>query len=179
VVPPVKERAIVPGLLIGAATGTLATLAATLSRPELYIDWGALPGVLVVIPLCTLGAGALVALPLASTGRIAWRAAAAAVATSLVVGEAIFAATQGSAFARWSAARHWAEAERHAAGERADSERETCRRVLAEAPTPPPPLPPPAPPGAVALRGAPAPGPASGAGLLPYSRERCAELLGR
>ena len=163
------------GLLLGVATGTLATLAAALSSPELYIDWGALAGVLVVIPLYTIGAGALVSLPLAATRRISWKVAAAAVATSLVVGEAIFAATQGSSFARWSAARHWAQVERRAAGERAETQREICRRVLAEPPIPPPP----APPGATVLKGGIAPGTAGGATLLPLTRERCAELLGR
>ncbi len=161
------------GLVLGVATGALATVAATLSNPELYIDWGGVAGTLVVIPLYTVGAAAVVALPLAATRRIAWRSVAVAIAVSLLVGEALFAASQGSSFARWSAARHWTAVERRAAGEREETERETCRRVLAESRIPSPP----APPGATAAR--PKPGAGSATSLMAATRERCAELLGR
>ena len=154
--PDPPARRLRSGLLLGAATGALATVAIALASPDLYIDWGLLPGVLVVIPLASMGLTALVALPLAALRRLTWGAAVAAVLTALVVGELIFLGSQGTAFARWSASRHWAATERRAAAEREATERETCRRVLAEGLAPP-------------RRGS----------LVLLDRERCAELLGR
>jgi hypothetical protein len=161
--PDPPARRLRSGLLLGAATGALATVAIALASPDLYIDWGLLPGVLLVIPLASMGLTALVALPLAALRRLTWGAAVAAVLTALVVGELIFLGSQGTAFARWSASRHWAATARRAAAEREATERETCRRALAEAPAPPPPVP-----------GAPRRG-----SLVLLDRERCAELLGR
>lgn len=132
------SRRLVTGLLLGVGTGALATIAVALTSPELYIEWGALPGALLVIPLASMGLTALVALPLAALRRLTWGAAVAAVLTALVVGELIFLGSQGTPFARWSASRHWAAAERRAAAEREAVERETCRRILAQAPAPPP-----------------------------------------
>ena len=170
------SRRLLFGLLLGAVTGALATVAVALASPGLYIDWGLLPGVLLVVPLASLGLTALVALPLAAMRRLTWGGAAVAVLTALVAGELTFLASQGTAFARWSASRHWAAAERRAEAERKATERETCRRLLAEAPVPPPPAPD-VPPG---VSVAPAkPRSPSGRGLLPFDRARCAELLGR
>jgi hypothetical protein len=166
------------GLLLGAATGALATVATALANPDLYIDWGLLPGVLLVIPLASMGLTALVALPLAALRRLTWGAAVAAVLTALVVGELIFLGSQGTAFARWSASRHWAAAERRAAAEREATQRETCRRVLAQAPAPPPPVPD-APPGARVAPAEPRTGGSRGGSLMLLDREHCAELLGR
>ena len=165
------------GPLLGSVTGAVATVAVVLASPGLYIDWGVLPGALVVIPLASMGLTALVAVPLALRRRLTWGAAAAAVLTALVVGELIFLGSQGTAFARWSASRHWAAAERRAAGEREATERETCRRLLAPAPVPPPPAPE-VPPGAsVAPAGPRTAGPRRGS-LVTLDRERCAKLLG-
>jgi hypothetical protein len=168
---------LLPGLLLGAGTGALATIAVALVSPGLYIDWGVLPGVLLVIPLASMGVTALVALPLAALGRLTWTAAVAAVLTALLVGELIFLGSQGTSFARWSASRHWAATERRAAGEREATERETCRRVLAAAPVPPPA--PDAPPGAGVAPASPPTGESGGGSLLVLDRERCAELLRR
>ena len=85
-----------------------------------------------------MGITALVALPLAALRRLTWGAAIAALLTALLVGELIFLGSQGTAFARWSASRHWATVERRGAAEREETQRETCRRVLAEARVPPP-----------------------------------------
>jgi len=164
-----------PGVPLGAAAGTLATAAVVLSSPDLYIDWGSLAGMLVVIPAWALGAAAVVAIPLAVRRRIAWTAVPLALVTSVVVGELIFQATLGTAFARRSAARHWTAVERGAAAEREAEERAVCRRVMAERPTPAPPTP----PGAVLSRSVPPKGAGSGAALLGYDRARCAALLER
>ncbi|MDQ3209443.1 MAG: hypothetical protein M3Q37_12675 [Gemmatimonadota bacterium] len=169
------RRPVWPGVPLGAAAGTLATAAAVLTSPDLYIDWGSLAGMLVVIPACALGAAAVVAIPLAVRRRIAWTAVPLALVTSVVLGELIFQATLGTAFARRSAARHWTAVERRASAERKAEERAVCRRVMAERPTPPPP----APPGAVLSRSAPPEGAGSGAALLAYDRARCAALLKR
>jgi hypothetical protein len=115
--------------------------------------------VLLVIPLASMAVTALVALPLAALRRLTWGAAVAAVLTALLVGEMIFLGSQGTAFARWSASRHWAAVERRAAAEREATERETCRRVLAEA--------------------RPREDASSRGSLMLLDRERCAELLGR
>lgn len=165
------------GLLLGAGTGALATVAVALSSPELYIDWGALPGALLVIPLASVGLTALVALPLVLSRRLTWGAATAAVLTALVVGELIFLGSQGTAFARWSARRHWAASERRAAVEREATERETCRRLLAQAPAPV--RPPPSPPGANVAPARPRSDGSGRGSLLVLDQERCAELLGR
>ncbi len=149
-----------------------------LASPGLYIDWGLLPGVLLVIPLASIGLTALVALPLAALRRLTWSAAVAAILTALVVGELIFLGSQGTAFARWSASRHWAATERKAAAEREATEEETCRRVLAEAPAPPPPVPD-APRGARVDLSEPRPEGSGRGSLVLLDRERCAELLGR
>ena len=162
-----------PGVLLGAAAGALATVFAALTSPELYIDWGSLAGALAVVPLFTLGAAALVTIPLAARRRVAWMAVPLALVTALVVGELVFQASLGTPFARWSAARHWASVERRAAAEREATEREVCRRVLAEAPIPPPT----APPGAAVTRIAPDQATGTGASLAVYSRKRCEELL--
>jgi hypothetical protein len=160
---------------LGAATGALATAVAALTSPELYIDWGSLPGALVVVPLFSLGAAAVVTIPLAVMRRIAWTAVPMGLATSLIVGELVFQASLGTAFARWRAARHWAATERRAGAEREATEREVCGRLLAEPPIPPPP----APPGATATRPAPDPPAETGATVLVYDRERCRALLAR
>lgn len=149
-----------------------------LTSPELYIDWGALPGALVIVPLATIGLTALVALPLAAARRLSWGAAAAAVLTALVVGELLFLGSQGTPFARWSASRHWAESERRAAAEREATEREKCRQVLSQAPAPPPPAPG-ALPGAGVAPATPRTEGATRGGLLAFDRERCMELLGQ
>ena len=169
------RRPIWPGVPLGAAAGTLATAAVVLSSPDLYVDWGSLAGMLVVIPAWALGAAAVVAIPLAVRRRIAWTAVPLALVTSVVVGEVIFQATLGTTFARWSAARHWTAVERGAAAEREAEERAVCRRVMAERPTPAPPTP----PGAVLSRSAPPEEAASGAALLAFDRARCATLLKR
>jgi hypothetical protein len=160
---------------LGAATGALATAIAALTSPELYIDWGSLPGALVVVPLFSLGAAAAVTIPLAVMRRIAWTAVPMALATSLIVGELVFQASFGTAFARWSAARHWAATERRAAAEREATERQVCRKLLAVPPIPPPP----APPGATATRRAPDTSAGTAATVLVYHRERCQALLER
>jgi hypothetical protein len=133
------RRPVWTGVPLGAAAGTLATAAAVLTSPDLYIDWGSLAGMLVVIPAWALGAAAVVAIPLAVRRRIAWTAVPLALVTSVVVGELIFQATLGTAFARRSAARHWTAVERRASAEREAEERAVCRRLMAEPPTPPPP----------------------------------------
>lgn len=174
--PPASHR-LVPGLLLGAGTGAVATVAVAFANPDLYIDWGALPGALLVIPLASMGFAALVVLSLVALRRLHWGGAGAAVLTALVVGELIFLSSQGTAFARWSASRHWASTERRAAVERQATERETCRRVLEEAPIPPPlsevhPN----------ARTAPARPQTYGSGrggLIGLDREHCAKLLGR
>jgi hypothetical protein len=166
------SRSLIAGVLLGVATGGLATLGVALASPELYIDWGAMAAALIVIPLCTVGAATLVAVPMAVTRRIAWRVAAAAIITSLVVGELTFAASLNSSFARWSAVRHWAAVERRAAAQRGEIEQETCRRVLAEPPNPSPPAPP---LGARESRAEPDTGRTMT--LIWATRERCAELL--
>jgi hypothetical protein len=130
---------------------------------------------LVVIPAWALGAAAVVAIPLAVRRRIAWTAMPLALVPSVVVGELIFQATLGTAFARRSAARHWTAVERRASAEREAEERAVCRRVMAERPTPAPPTP----PGAVLSRSVPPEGAGSGAALLGYDRARCAALLKR
>jgi hypothetical protein len=175
--PPASIR-LVPGLLLGAGSGALATVAVALASPGLYIDWGVLPGVLLVIPLASMGVATLVALPLAMRRRLTWGAAAVAVLTALIVGELIFLGSQGTAFARWSASRHWAATERRAAAEREANERETCRRVLTGSAVPPPPAPGLAPRGRVAPAGPRSDGSSRG-NLMVLDRKRCAELLGR
>jgi hypothetical protein len=175
--PPASSR-LVPGFLLGAGSGALATIAVALASPGLYIDWGVLPGVLLVIPLASMGVTALVALPLAALRRLTWGGAVAAVLTALLVGELIFLGSQGTAFARWSASRHWAATDRRAAAERAATEQETCRRVLAEAPVPPPPALGVTPGARVAPAGPRSDG-SSRNSLVLLDRERCAELLGR
>ena len=175
---PPRSRRLPAGPLLGTATGALATVAVVLSSPELYIDWGALPGALVVVPLATMGFTALVALPLAAARRLSWGAAAAAVLTALFVGELLFLGSQGTALARWSGSRHWAGTERRAAAEREASERETCRQVLSQAPAPPPPAPD-VPPHAGVAPAEPRTEGATRGGLLALDRDRCAELLGR
>jgi hypothetical protein len=164
------------GILLGASTGALATIAVALASPELYIDWGALPGALLVIPLASMGFTALVALPLAARRRLTGGAAAAAVLTALVVGELIFLGSQGTAFARWSAGRHWAATERRAAADREATMRETCRRILAQAPVPSPPASE-VPPGASVAPAGPRTDGFRRGSLLVHDRERCAELL--
>jgi hypothetical protein len=175
--PPASSR-FVFSLLLGAATGALATIAVALVSPGLYVDWGALPGVLVVIPLASMGVTALVALPLAAVRRLTWGAAIAALLTALLVGELIFLGSQGTAFARWSASRHWAAVERRAAAEREATQRETCRRVLAEAPVAPPPEPD-VTPGTRVAPAEPRSAGSSRGSLMLLDGERCAELLGR
>jgi hypothetical protein len=174
-VEPQARRPVWPGIPLGAATGALATAIAALTSPELYTDWGALPGVLVVVPLFSLLAAAVVTIPLAAFRRIAWAAVLVALVTSLLVGELVFRASLGTPFARQSAARHWAAVEGRAAAERDATEREICRRLLAQAPIPPPP----APPGAEAARPAADPRPGGAATLAVYDRERCRALLAR
>jgi hypothetical protein len=163
------------GIPLGAAAGALATVVAALSSPELYIDWGRLAGTLVVVPLFTIGAAALVAVPLAATRRLTWLAVLAAMATSLVAGELVFQMSLGTPFAQWSAARHWAAVDRRAAAEREATQREVCRRILAEAPISPPV----APPGAAITRVAPHQKTESPASLRVYDRESCAALRAR
>jgi hypothetical protein len=175
--PPASGR-LLTGFLLGAGNGTVATIAVALASPGLYIDWGLLPGVLLVIPLATLGLTALVVLPLALLRRLAWGATVAALLTAVLVGELIFLGSQGTAFARWSASRHWAAVGRRAAAERAATQQETCRRVLAEALVPPPPTPGVAPGARVAPTGPRSDGSSHGS-LVLLDRERCAELLGR
>ena len=175
---PQASSRLVPGLLLGAGSGALTTIAVALANPGLYIDWGTLPGVLLVIPLASMGITALVALPLAALRRLTWGAAVAAVLMALLVGELIFLGSQGTDFARWSASRHWAATERRAAAEREATERETCRRVFAEALVPPPPAPD-VPPGASVAGGRPRTRGSGGGSLIVHGRERCAELLGR
>jgi hypothetical protein len=131
-----------------------------------------------VIPLASMGATALLALPLAALRRLTRGAAVAAILTALLVGELTFLGSQGTAFARWSASRHWAATERRAAAEREATEQETCRRVLAEAPVPPPPAPD-APQGARLAPTGPRSAGSSRGSLMLLDRERCAELLGR
>lgn len=160
---------------LGAAAGALATVVAALTSPELYIDWGLFAGSLVVIPLFAVGAAALVAVPLAALRRIAWVGVPLALATSLLTGELVFHATMGTAFARWSATRHWSAVERRAAADREAADRDVCRRLLAEPSIPPPP----APPGAAIVQTAPSEGAGTGTGLITFSRERCAEQLAR
>ena len=169
---------LLPGVLLGAGTGTVATIAVALASPGLYVDWGALPGVLLVIPLASMGVTALVALALAALRRLTWGAAAAAVLTALLVGELIFLGSQGTAFARWSASRHWAAVERRAAAEREATQRETCRRILAEAPVAPSPEPDVTPGTRVAPAEPRSEGSSRGS-LILLDGERCAELLGR
>jgi hypothetical protein len=168
----VTRRPVWPGLPLGAAAGMLGTAAAVLTSPELYIDWGSLAGVLVVIPAFALGAVVVLAIPLAARRRIAWLAVPLALVTSVIVGELIFQATLGTAFARRSAGRHWAAVERRAAAERAAIERDVCRRVMAQRPPPPP-----APPSAASSRSAPSEGAGIGSTLLVYDQARCAALL--
>jgi len=164
-----------PALPLGAAAGSLATIAAALLIPELYTDWGSLTGTLVVIPLFAILAALLVTVPLAVLRRIAWVGVPFALVISVVAAELVFNATLGTTFARWSAARHWAAVERRAQAGREAAERDVCERLLAEPPIPPPP----APPGAAAGRAAPAEVGRPGSGLMTFNRERCAELLGR
>jgi len=175
--PPASGR-LVRGFLLGAGSGTVATIAVALASPGLYIDWGILPGALLVIPLTSMGITALLALPLAVLRRLAWGAAIAALLTAVLVGELIFLGSQGTAFARWSASRHWAAVERRAAAERAATQQEACRRVLAEARVPPPPTPGVAPGARVAPAGPRSDGSSHGSVVL-LDPERCAELLGR
>jgi hypothetical protein len=180
-IPPASRPAsgrLVSGLLLGAGSGTVATIAVALASPDLYTDWGVLPGVLLVIPLTSMGITALLALPLAALRRLTWGAAAAALVAAVLVGELIFLGSQGTAFARWSASRHWAVVERRAAAERAATQQETCRRVLAEAPVPPPPTPGVAPGARVAPAGPRRDG-SGNCSLVLLNPERCAELLGR
>ncbi len=165
-------------LLLGAGTGALATIAVALVSPGLYVDWGALPGILVVIPLASMGVTALVALPLAAVRRLTWGGAIAALLTALLVGELIFLGSQGTAFARWSASRHWAAVERRAAAEREATQRETCRRLLAKAPVAPSPEPDVTPGTRVAPVEPRSEGSSRGS-LMLLDSERCAELLGR
>ncbi len=164
-----------PVLLLGAAAGSLATIAAALISPELYTDWGSLTGALVVIPLFAILAALLVTVPLAVLRRIAWVGVPLALVISVVAAELVFNATLGTAFARWSAARHWAAVERRAQASREATDRDVCRRLLAQPPIPPPP----APPGAAASRAEPAEVGRPASGLATFSRERCAELLAR
>jgi hypothetical protein len=164
-----------PALPLGAAAGAFAAVAVGLASPELYTDWGGFAGFLVVIPLAAVVAAALVAVPLAAIRRIAWWAVPLALVTAIVAGELVFQATQGTAFARWSAARHWSAVERRAAAERETAQRDVCRRLLAEPPVPPPP----APRSAASAPIAPAERVAQGSSLTLFTRERCTELLGR
>jgi hypothetical protein len=164
-----------PALPLGAAAGSLATVVAALTSPELYTDWGSFVAALVVIPLVAVGAAGLVAVPLAVLRRITWVGVPLALLIAVMAAELVFSTTRGTGFARWSAARHWAAVERRAAQGREASERDVCRRLLAEPPIPPPP----APPGAAAGRNTPAEVGRTGTGLVTFSRERCEELLGR
>ena len=164
-----------PALPIGAAAGLIAVLAAALTTPELYTDWGAFAAVLVVIPRFAVGVAALVTVPLAALRRIAWVGVPIGLVISVLTGELAFRATLGTAFARRSAARHWTAVERRAAASREAADRDVCRRLLAESPIPPPP----APPGASVGRAAPAEIGGTASGLMGFSRERCAELLAR
>jgi hypothetical protein len=126
------RRPVWPGVPLGAVAGTLATAAAVLTSPDLYIDWGSLAGMLVVIPACALGTAVVVAIPLAARRRIALDSRAAGSGDVVVVGELMFQATPGTAFARRSAARHWTAVERRASAEREAEERAVCRRFMAE-----------------------------------------------
>jgi hypothetical protein len=162
-------------LPLGAAAGSLATVAAALISPDLYIDWGSLPGALVVIPLFAILAALLVTVPLAVLRRVAWVGVPLALVISIVAAELVFNATLGTAFARWSAARHRAAVERRAQASREATNRDVCRRLLAEQPVPPPP----APPGAAAGQPAPNEVGRPATRLMTFSRERCAELLAR
>jgi hypothetical protein len=164
-----------PALPLGAAAGSLATIAAALISPELYTDWGSLTGALVVVPLFAVLAALLLTLPLAALRRIAWVGVPLGLIISVVAGELVFKATLGTGFARWSAARHWAAAEHRAQTAREAAERDVCRRLLAQPPIPPPP----APPGASVGRAAPAEVGETTTGLIGFSRKRCAELLAR
>jgi hypothetical protein len=162
-------------LPVGAAAGSLATIAAALISPELYTDWGALPGALVVVPLFAGLAALLLTVPLAVLHRLPWIGVPLALLVAVAAGELVFRATLGTDFARWSAARHWAATEQRARFGREAAERDVCRRLLAQAPIPPPP----APPGATVGRAAPLEFGDTTAGLIGLSRTRCAELLAR
>jgi hypothetical protein len=133
------------------------------------------PGALVVIPLFAILAALLVTVPLAVLRRIAWVGVPLALVVSVVAAGLVFNATLGTACARWSAARHWAAVERRAQASREATERDVCRRLLAEPRIPPAP----APPGAAASQTAPAELGRTATGLTTFSRERCAERLGR
>jgi hypothetical protein len=172
---PHPRAAVWPALPLGAAAGAFATVAVGLASPDLYTDWGSFVGFLAVIPLAAVVTAALVAVPLAAIRRIAWWAVPLALVIAIVAGELVFQATQGTAFARWSAARHWSAMERRAAAERETTQRDVCRRLLAERPVPPPP----APQGAASAPIAPAERVAQGSSLILFNRERCTELLGR
>jgi hypothetical protein len=160
---------------IGAVAGSVATVAAALTSPELYTDWGVFAAALVVIPLFAVGVAALVTVPLAALRRIAWIGVPVALVISIAAAELVFKATLETGFARWSAARHWAAVERRAAAGREDAERDVCRRLLAQSPIPPPPPP----PGASVGRAAQTEIGGAESGLVSFSRGRCAELLAR
>ncbi len=169
------RRPLWPGVPLGAAAGTLATAAAVLTSPDLYINWGSLAGMLVVIPAFAVGAAAVVTIPLAAGRWIGWMAVPLALLTSVVVGELIFQASLDTAFARRSASRHWGATERRAAAEREATMRETCRRIMAEPSIPSPP----APPGGTPTRVAPSQGSGRAETAVVLDPEHCAELLGR
>jgi hypothetical protein len=160
---------------LGTAAGVVAALAVGFASPDLYTDWGSLAGSLIVIPLFAVAAGAVVVVPLAMLRRTGWIALPIAMLAALISGTLVFRLTLHTEFARWSAARHWSAVERRAAADREATERNVCRRLLAEPPIPAPP----APPGAEVVRSAPGARTGTGSLLGAFSVERCAELLSR